>query len=236
LSRRELSDGVNTDLLRQCRRGPLPVCYDLGRPRDAVGLQQEKQAIMSARLALAMLILTLLGATGCAARSRQPENANAAGLPGKDDCLWVLYIDRWERLDPSTLLVYTANNNYFLVKLAQPVADLSNQQAVGFYASNRDDRVCGGGEDLLLRASDSLRDPLVAVRSIKASVARQYQKTITPTAAASTTTATSASRAARRRKPGPADSAPAQPTDASPAPAAPAAQPTDTTAPPAAGP
>lgn len=184
---------------------------------------------MSPRLSFPMLILVLLGGAGCAAHSRQTENANAGGLPGKDDCIWVLYIDRWETLDPSTLLVYTANNAYYLVKLAQPVADLSNKQAVGFFASNRDDRVCGGGSDLLLRASDSLRDPLVTVRSIKASLARQYQKTITPTAAATTTAATSTSRAARRRKPAPADSTPAQPTDTSAQPAATAAQPTDST-------
>ena len=183
-----------------------------------------------------MLILIVLGAAGCAARSRQTESTTAGALPGKDDCIWVLYVDRWDKIDPSTLLVYTANNNYFLVKLAQPVPNLSNRDAVAFYASNRDDRVCGSSGDLLVRTTDALRDPIITIRSIKASLARQYQKTITPTAAASTTTATSASRAARRRKPGPADSAPAQPTDASPAPAAPAAQPTDTTAPPAAGP
>jgi hypothetical protein len=133
----------------------------------------------------------------------------------------VLYIDKWETIDPSTLLVYTANNSFFLVKLAQPVADLTNHDAAGFYASNHDDRVCGNGADLLVRASDRLRDPLIAVRSIKASQARQFQKTITPTTAAA-----APSRPARRRNSAratgtatpPADTAtPATGTTASPA-------------------
>jgi len=173
-----------------------------------------------------MLILVVLGAAGCAARSRQTENTNAGSLPGKDDCIWVLYVDRWETIDPSTLLVYTANNNYFLVKLAQPVPNLNNHDAVAFYASNRDDRVCGSGADLLVRTADAVRDPIITIRSIKASQARQYQKMITATTA---TSAGSTNQPSRRRRPASANSTPAQPTDTSAQPAGTAAQPTDTT-------
>ena len=178
---------------------------------------------MSPRLPLAMLIIVLLGAVGCAARSRQTESTNAGGLPGKDDCIWVLYVDRWETIDPSTLLVYTANNNYFLVKLAQPVPNLNNRDAVAFYASNLDDRVCGSGKDLLVRSTDAVRDPIITIRSIKASQARQYQKMITPTTAATT------NQPARRRRPAPANSTSPQPTDTPAQPAGTVAQPTDTT-------
>ena len=201
---------------------------------------------MSPRLPFAMLILIVLGAAGCAARSRQTESTAAGALPGKDDCIWVLYVDRWDKIDPSTLLVYTANNNYFLVKLAQPVPNLSNRDAVAFYASNRDDRVCGSSGDLLVRTTDALRDPIITIRTIKASLARQYQKTITPT----TATAAATNQPARRRRSAPANSTPAQPSDTSAQPADTAAPPADTTtqtsgtatpptgttAPPAAGP
>jgi hypothetical protein len=186
-----------------------------------------------------MLILIVLGAAGCAARSRQTESTTAGALPGKDDCIWVLYVDRWDKIDPSTLLVYTANNNYFLVKLAQPVPNLSNRDAVAFYASNRDDRVCGSSGDLLVRTTDALRDPIITIRSIKASLARQYQKTITPT----TATAAATNQPARRRRSAPANSTPAQPADTAAPPADTTTQtsgtatpPTGTTAPPAAGP
>jgi hypothetical protein len=181
---------------------------------------------VSPRLPFAMLILIVLGAAGCAARSRQTENTNAGALPGKDDCIWVLYVDRWDTIDPLTLLVYTADNNYFLVKLAQPVPNLNNHDAVAFYASNHDDRVCGSAGDLLVRTTDALRDPIITIRSIKASQARQYQKTITPTTA---TAAATTNQPARRRRPAPANSTPAQPTDTSAQPAGTAAQPTDTT-------
>jgi hypothetical protein len=173
-----------------------------------------------------MLILVVLGAAGCAAHSRQTENINAGALPGKDDCIWVLYVDRWETIDPSTLLVYTANNNYFLVKLAQPVLNLNNRDAVAFYASNRDDRVCGNGADLLVRTTDAVRDPIITIRSIKASQARQYQKMITSTTA---TAAGTTNQPSRRRRPAPANSTPAQPADTPAQPAGTAAQPTDTT-------
>jgi hypothetical protein len=186
---------------------------------------------MRARLAYALLVLTLLGAAGCAARSRQAENASAGGLPGRDDCIWVLYIDKWETIDPSTLLVYTANNSFFLVKLAQPVADLTNHDAAGFYASNHDDRVCGNGADLLVRASDRLRDPLVAVRSIKASQARQFQKTITPTTASAA--ATTPSRSGRRRNSARAAGTAPPPADTTTPAAGTAASPADTGTPPA---
>jgi hypothetical protein len=175
---------------------------------------------VSPRLPFAMLILIVLGAAGCAASSRQTANTNtnAGALPGKDDCIWVLYVDRWETIDPSTLLVYTANSNYFLVKLAQPVPNLNNHDSVAFYASNHDDRVCGSAGDLLVRTTDAVHDPIITIRSIKASLARQYQKMITPT----TATAAATDQPARRRRPAPANSTPAQPTDTS-------AQPTDTT-------
>jgi hypothetical protein len=217
--------------------GPFPVCYDLKMQSQ---LKQDRPAIVSPRLAFATLILVVLGAAGCAARSRQTVSTNAASLPGKDDCIWVLYVDRWETIDPSTLLVYTANNNYFLVKLAQPVANLNNHDAVAFYAGNHDDRVCGSGTDLLVRTTDALRDPIMTIRSIKASQARQYQKMIAPTTA---TAAATTKQSARRRKPAPANGTPAQstdtsaqPTDTTTQPSGTATPPTGTTAQPAAGP
>jgi hypothetical protein len=180
---------------------------------------------MSPRLAFAMLILMALSAAGCASRSRQSENIPTGGaLPGKEDCIWVLYVDRWVTIDNSTLLVYTANNNYFLVKVAQPVPNLNDHDAVAFYSSNHDDRVCGNGSDLLVRTSDAVRDPIVTIRSIKASLAKQYQKMVTPTTASA---AGATNRPARRRNATPASTS-AQPTDAPAQPAA-AAQPTDTT-------
>jgi Family of unknown function (DUF6491) len=186
------------------------------------------RVIMSPRLAFAMLILMVLSAAGCASRSRQSENITAGGaLPGKDDCIWVLYVDRWVTIDTSTLLVYTANNNYFLVKVAQPVPNLNDHDAVAFYSSNHDDRVCGNGSDLLVRTTDAVRDPIVTIRSIKASLAKQYQKMVTPTTASA---AGATNRPARRRNAAPASTS-AQPTDTTDTPAQPAgtAQPTDTT-------
>jgi Family of unknown function (DUF6491) len=174
--------------------------------------------MLSARRNYAVLMLALLAASGCAVR-RSTENTNSS-LPGRDDCIWDLYIERWDVVDPSTLLVYTADKKYYLVKLAQPVSDLSNRESAGFYASNHDDRVCGTGSDMLVRASDSLRDPLIAIRVLKARQARQFEKT--PERVPGGRTARRPATTPAASSPGNTTSADSAPTNATPADNAPA--------------
>ena len=121
-------------------------------------------------------------------------------------CMWIDGIT----IDTSTLLVYTANNNYFLVKVAQPVPNLNDHDAVAFYSSNHDDRVCGNGSDLLVRTTDAVRDPIVTIRSIKASHAsstRRWSLRLLRVPLALKPTC------ARRRNARACESASAQPTD-----------------------
>jgi hypothetical protein len=53
----------------------------------------------------ASLLLVLLTVAGCATDRTQPRIV-ADGVPGTVDCVWVLYIQNFDVIDPSTLIVY----------------------------------------------------------------------------------------------------------------------------------
>jgi len=121
---------------------------------------------MSRKRIATALLLSVLGVAGCAAfHSEKPIDPNP-GLPGRADCVPVLYIQNWDILDPNTMIVYAPDpKDAYLVKLAEPVADLGARDSLGFVSGSHDGRICGASGDLMVRGS--LRVPLTAVRALR---------------------------------------------------------------------
>jgi hypothetical protein len=120
--------------------------------------------MLSLRFRSLLLPLVLLSAAGCAAR--HPRTADLhRGLPGRDACVQILYIQNWDLIAPDSLIVYAPErSDAFLVNLEQPVPDLNAHDNVGFTAGNHDGQICGVAGDMLVRAS--LHVPVAAVRSL----------------------------------------------------------------------
>ena len=140
-------------------------------------------------LRYAALTLAVLGAAGCATKSAQSKRAST-DLPDTDDCVWILTIQNWDVIDPSTLIVYAPTpKDAYLIKLFQPVPDLSSHEDLGFEAGNHDNQVCGRSGDMLVRASVRQQVPITAVHALRTSEVKQLKATAksglaTPAAAA----------------------------------------------------
>jgi hypothetical protein len=77
----------------------------------------------------------------------------------------------------------------YLIKLFQPVPDLSSHEDLGFEPGNHDNQVCGRGGDMLVRASVRQQVAITAVHALTASEVKQLKGTAksglaTPAAAA----------------------------------------------------
>ena len=144
---------------------------------------------MVTQLRYAALALAVLGAAGCATKSAQSKPVSTDS-PGTDDCVWILTIRNWDIIDPSTLIVYAPTpKDAYLIKLFQPVTDLSSHEDLGFEAGNHDGQVCGRGGDMLVRASVRQQVAITAVHALTASEVKQLKATAksglaTPAAAA----------------------------------------------------
>jgi len=161
----------------------------------------------------AALMLAVLGAAGCAAshaRSSSASNASnagsASGLPGKQQCVPILYIQNWDVIDPNTLIVYAPEpKDAFLIKVVEPVSNLSARDGIGFSSGTHDGKLCGNEGDVMVR--ESLRDPVSAVRSLKGGEVRQLKATARRVAASAP-----AAPAAATAPAAPADAGAAQPS------------------------
>jgi Family of unknown function (DUF6491) len=160
---------------------------------------------MNHPLHYAALMLALVGAAGCAASHARSSSTSGAsgGLPGRQQCVEILYIQNWDVIDPNTLIVYAPEpKDAFLVKVVEPVSNLSARDSIGFSSGTHDGKLCGVEGDVMVR--ESLHDPVSAVRSLRGGEVRQLKasaarRVATPAAAApaaSTTPAASAAPAA----------------------------------------
>jgi hypothetical protein len=126
------------------------------------------------RGACAMLALAVLAATACATSATGSHPA--APLPGTDACVFMSEVSDWVVVDASTLIVYAPmRTDPYLLKLFEPVPELSFKQRVGFEDSDHDGRLCGNGADYLVVRDDSvpLRVPIVAFRKLTPEQAKQ---------------------------------------------------------------
>ena len=145
----------------------------------------------------AALLIAVLSAASCATRSAQSQPA-ADGLPGTADCVWVLYIQNFDLIDPSTLIVYAPTpKDAFLVKLSQPVPDLNSHESVRFEAGHHDGRICGVDGDMLVRTPSPQRVPVTAVRALTAAEVKQIKAAAKCGVATDTTAAPAAPPAAQ---------------------------------------
>jgi hypothetical protein len=97
-------------------------------------------------------------------------------MPGTPDCVWVLYIQNFDIIDPSTLIVYAPTpKDAFLIKLSQPVPDLSSHESLGFDAGRHDGRICGVPGDLLVRTPGPQRVAVSAVRALTGAQVKQLK-------------------------------------------------------------
>jgi hypothetical protein len=111
-----------------------------------------------------LLPLVLVSAGGCAARHPRTTDPHPE-LPGRNECVQILYIQNWDLLSPDSLIVYAPErSDAFLVKLTQPVPDFNSRDSVGFTSGNHDGQICGASGDMLVRAA--LHVPLAAVRAL----------------------------------------------------------------------
>jgi hypothetical protein len=114
----------------------------------------------------ALIALAVLGATACATTGAQPGHARAT-LPGTEACLWLRNIEGWDVIDDSTMIVYAPlAKDAYLVKLFEPVPDLSFHEGIGFDDGDHDGRICSLGDDVLLRGPVPQRVPITAVRAL----------------------------------------------------------------------
>ena len=124
---------------------------------------------MSPRLPFSALALAILGMAGCTVFGGHHSGVGTdtgTGFGGVAACVPVLYIDTWDVIDPSTLIVYAPGpKDAFLVKFAEPVPDLRARDSIGFVSGSGDGRICGASGDLVARAS--LHVPIAAVRALK---------------------------------------------------------------------
>jgi len=136
---------------------------------------------MNHPLHYAALMLAVLGVAGCAASHARSSSASSAGsasggLPGREQCVAILYIQNWDVIDPNTLIVYAPEpKDAFLVKMVQPVSNLSARDSIGFSSGTHDGKLCGNEGDVMVR--ESLRDPVSAVRSLRGGEVRQLKAT-----------------------------------------------------------
>jgi hypothetical protein len=143
----------------------------------------------TAPLAIAMgvaMAAGLLGASGCATTGT-PTKAASVPLPGKPACLWLSNIQGWDVLDSSTMIVYAPlAKNAYLVKLFEPVPDLSFHERVGFDDGDHDGQICSLGDDVIVRGSFEHRVPITAVRALTADQVKQLKTASTAPASSAT--------------------------------------------------
>jgi hypothetical protein len=113
-----------------------------------------------------MLWLAVAGTTGCTVSGSRAKGEGAP-LPGAASCLWISNIRNWDVIDASTMIVYAPMaKDAYLVKLFQPIPDLSFHERIGFEDGNHNGQICSVGDDVFVRGPFPLRVPISAVRSL----------------------------------------------------------------------
>jgi hypothetical protein len=133
--------------------------------------------MLTLTLRYALLMLAVLSAAGCAVAGAQSKRTSAA-LPGTQACLWLRNIQSWDVIDASTMIVYAPlPKDAYLIKLFQPVPDLTFHERIGFDDGNHDGRICSLGDDVLVRGPVPQRVPITAVRALTVDQVKQLKAT-----------------------------------------------------------
>jgi hypothetical protein len=115
-------------------------------------------------------------AVGCATTSQPlPSRANldnltkVENLPGKPVCFWKSsFQGDWTVLNDSTLIVHAPlPKDAYVVRLFEPVFNLSFKQGLGFEDREQTGQICNNGDDyLVVPGWQPPQVPIVAVRAL----------------------------------------------------------------------
>lgn len=102
------------------------------------------------------------------AQAQQRAKAQSASLPGKPGCFWLRNVYDWTVLNNQELIVHAPlQQDAYLVKLFEPVFDLSFHLNLGFEDVERTGQICNDADDyLIVRGYVPPRVPIVAVHKI----------------------------------------------------------------------
>lgn len=94
--------------------------------------------------------------------------AQAQALPGKPGCFWLRNVQDWTVLNNQELIVHAPlQQDAYLIKLFEPVFDLSFHQNLGFEDVEHTGQICNDSNDyLLVRGYAPPRIPIVAVHQL----------------------------------------------------------------------
>jgi hypothetical protein len=114
-------------------------------------------------------------AVGCATTA-QPPSARAnldnltkvENLPGRAACFWKSsFQGDWTVLNDSTLIVHAPlPKDAYVIKLFEPVFDLSFKQGLGFEDREHTGQICNDGDDYLVVPGWQPQVPIAAVRAL----------------------------------------------------------------------
>jgi hypothetical protein len=141
-------------------------------------------AMKNLSLCCVAISLALSNLSGCASTRAQtanapsPPGAPVANLPtiGTEACFWIRDVRHWDVIDPSTLIVYAPMpKEAYLVKLLQPIPDLSFHLALGFEDTDHMGRVCRIGSFVSVGQPMPWRAPVAAVRALTPDEVKQVK-------------------------------------------------------------
>jgi hypothetical protein len=132
-------------------------------------MQTRPPQINAAAGVLAALVI------GCASTAQPPPSKGSLAdltkqenLPGKPACFWKSnFQGDWTVLNDSTLIVHAPlPKDAYVIKLFEPVFDLSFHQELGFENKEHTGQICNDGDDYLIVRGWQLPVPIVAVRAL----------------------------------------------------------------------
>jgi len=130
--------------------------------------------LMTIAASIALGALATLAA-GCATPPPTPAQAKldtltkVENLPGKAGCFWKSnFQGDWTVLNDSTLIVHTPlAKDIYVVKLFEPVFDLSFKEGLGFDDREHTGQICNTGDDyLLVPGWQPPQVPIIAVHEL----------------------------------------------------------------------
>jgi len=127
------------------------------------------------RICCTAISLAAMSLTGCASTHVQAAQANTP-LPGTESCFWVRNVRHWDVIDQSTLIVYAPMaHDAYLVKLFQPIPDLSFHLTLGFDDADRTGRICSIDDYVSVGEPFPLRVSISAVRALTPDQVKQLK-------------------------------------------------------------
>jgi hypothetical protein len=112
---------------------------------------------------------------GCATTTQPPPSTailtdltKVENLPGRATCFWKSnFQGDWTVLNDSTLIVHAPlPKDAYVIKLFEPVFDLSFKQGLGFEDKAHTGQICNNGDDYLIVPGWQLPVPIVAVHAL----------------------------------------------------------------------